>query len=66
MFRFVVLGTWTVDLKEQIQYLTKEPENEEMQRIISKGKSHKRPRPASDDPRFGDKNNSIKRREIND
>ena len=29
-YRIVVLGLWSVDIKERIKYLTDEPENKEM------------------------------------
>ena len=44
-YRIVVLGFWTVDLKEQLKMLTDEPENSEMHRIVIRGTSHKRQRP---------------------
>ena len=44
-FRFVNLGLWTVDIKERIKFLTDDPENKEMHRIVIQGQSHVRQRP---------------------
>ena len=46
-YRHVVLGVWSVDVKDQIRYLTDEPENTEMHRFVIRGTSHERQRPES-------------------
>ena len=43
--RIVVLGVWSVDIKEQIKYLTDEADNAEMHRIVIRGTTHERQRP---------------------
>jgi len=44
-FRYVNLGLWTVDIKERLKFLTDDPENKEMHRIVIRGQSHHRQRP---------------------
>ena len=44
-FNLVLLGVWTVDFKNRYKFLTNEPENTEMYRVVLRGTSHLRPRP---------------------
>ena len=51
LYKIVVLGVWTVDIKLRLRYLTNEPGNLLMYRTIIRGSTHKRPRP--ENSRFG-------------
>ena len=42
--RYAVLGEWTVDVKLRIMFLTDEPGNFLMMRIVVRGTTHIRPR----------------------
>ena len=41
-YRFVVLGEWTVDLKERLMKLTDEPNNVDQHRIVIRANTHER------------------------
>ena len=43
-YRYAVLGKWTVDVKLRIMFLTDEPGNFLMMRIVVRGTNHIRPR----------------------
>ena len=51
-YNLVLLGVWTVDLKNRLKFLTNEPENLELHRMVLRGSSHRRPRPDNSE-RFG-------------
>ena len=44
-FRIVVLGVWTIDIKERLKYLTDNPDNTETHHFIIRGNTHIRQRP---------------------
>ena len=50
--KIVVLGVWTVDVKLRLKFLTDEPENLRMYRVVMRGTSHQRRRPENS-TRFG-------------
>ena len=50
-YRYVILGVWTVDVKDRLKMLTEEPENTSMHRIVLRGTVHERQRPTNS--RFG-------------
>lgn len=64
-YQIVVLGIWTVDIKERLRILTDEPENVNMHRFVIRGNSHLRARPKNNS-RFvqGSIKDSITKRKI--
>ena len=44
-FNIVVLGEWSVDIKNRLKYFTDDPNNTEMHRLVLRGYSHHRERP---------------------
>ena len=46
------MGEWSVDIKERLKFLTDEPDNAEMYRIVIRGTTHQRQRPENSQ-RFG-------------
>ena len=43
--KIVVLGLWSVDIKNRVQYFTDDPANTQMHRLVLRGLSHHRRRP---------------------
>jgi len=44
-YRIVLLGVWSVDLKERLKFLTHQPNNTDEHRFVIRGSTHKRQRP---------------------
>ena len=44
-YRFVNLGLWTYDIKKLYKFLTADPDNKEMHRMVIRGQTHSRQRP---------------------
>ena len=68
-YRIVNLGHWSVNLKKRIEFLTDNPDNIEMQRIVMRGETHHRIRPdRPENSRFaiGSEFDSLSKRSIND
>jgi len=65
-FRYVNLGLWTVDIRERLKFLTAEPHNKEMYRIVIRGQSHFRQRPRNSRFVVGSKGDPLTKLSITD
>ena len=68
-YNIVVLGEWSVDLKNRLKYFTDDPNNTEMHRLVLRGYSHHRERLESrKDSRFtvGSEFDSLTKRPVTD
>ena len=65
-YRFVNLGTWTYDIKKLYKFLTDDPDNKEMHRIVMRGQSHLRQRPQNSRFVVGSKDDSLTQLSITD
>ena len=65
-YRVVVLGIWSVDIKERLKFFTDDPDNTEMQRLVLRGSTHKRLRPENTRFLVGSENDSLTKRSIGD
>ena len=61
---FVILGLWTVNIKNRIKFLTDDPQNKQRQFLVVRGMTHKRRRPMSTRFVVGSITDSLARRNI--
>ena len=65
-YRLVVLGVWSVDIKERLKIFTDDPDNTSMHRIVVRGSTHQRQRPQNSRFVQGSVRDSLIKRKISD
>lgn len=63
-YRKVVLGLWSIEIKEFVKYSTTNPENNELKHKIVRGQTHQRKRPENSRFTVGSENDSLSKRSI--
>ena len=65
-YNLVILGVFTIDIKARLKFLTDDPGNTQMHRLVLRGQSHHRQRPKNSRFTQGSVQESLIKRKITD